>query len=203
MGLKYSCYRVGCEAKFDMETERDTHMKDLCSFLSVDERHEANQTFSFKGMETGYGTWDQDNGKFSYLDVAQIFLVMIPVDGFWVELSTAITMETASETPSPPNTDSEFSRANLIALFLSLSLCLLTQPYGSLIYRPWPPPDIEASGFTAWMFWLSRLNPVHSLHESCYIFWSTGGLVLKLWAEDHGKITQHRFPLSHFAAANE
>ncbi|KAM7210882.1 hypothetical protein V8F06_013724 [Rhypophila decipiens] len=59
----------------------------------------------------------------------------------------------------------EFTRANLVGVFITLILCLLTQPSGSLYYR-------GHGGF----FW--RINPFASFVEASIIFWYLG---LAVW----------------------
>ncbi|KAK0717482.1 hypothetical protein B0T26DRAFT_710020 [Lasiosphaeria miniovina] len=52
----------------------------------------------------------------------------------------------------------QFSRANVFGMLLTLQICQLTQPYGSLLFR-------GLGGF------LWRVNPVSSLVEACIVFW--------------------------------
>ena len=52
-----------------------------------------------------------------------------------------------------------FSRANIFGLFVTLQICQLTQPYGSLLFR----------GVGGWLW---RCNPVASFVEACIIAWS-------------------------------
>ncbi|KAM7210741.1 hypothetical protein V8F06_013870 [Rhypophila decipiens] len=59
----------------------------------------------------------------------------------------------------------EFTRANLVGVFITLILCLLTQPSGSLYFR-------GHGGF----FW--RINPIASFVEASIIFWYLG---LAVW----------------------
>ncbi|KAM7204740.1 hypothetical protein V8F20_003524 [Naviculisporaceae sp. PSN 640] len=75
----------------------------------------------------------------------------------------------------PPNSDasnSEFTQANLIGLFLTLSLCLLTQPWGSLLYRPL---DKDWAKFARILFFIWRLHPIACAAETviilvCYVY---------------------------------
>jgi hypothetical protein len=69
----------------------------------------------------------------------------------------------------------QFSRANVVGMFVTLQLCQLTQPYGSLLFR-------EASGF----FW--RCNPLASLVEALIIIWHLIGASVRTWKE--GKVAQ-------------
>lgn len=52
-------------------------------------------------------------------------------------------------------------------MFLTLSLCLLTQPYGSLLYRPLSSEN--SSGFLRRVFFLWRLNPLACAGEALVI----------------------------------
>src|SRR5271156_4828183 len=60
---------------------------------------------------------------------------------------------------APANTSTEppLTRANIFAIFLTLQLCQLTQPYGSLLFP-------NAVG------WLWRVSPIASFTEGCIIF---------------------------------
>jgi len=67
--------------------------------------------------------------------------------------------ETSSSVPTAASSSSQtFSRSNLFSAFLTLQLCQLTQPYGSLLFR-------GVSG------WLWRCNPIASFVEACIIAW--------------------------------
>jgi hypothetical protein len=80
--------------------------------------------------------------------------------------ATNTTSTTVSHGPS--SSSQPFSRANVFSMFVTLQLCQLTQPYGSLLFQ-------GASGF------LWRCNPISSFVESCIIavelvrsFWGSG-----------------------------
>ncbi|KAI0865941.1 hypothetical protein F4860DRAFT_509124 [Xylaria cubensis] len=63
---------------------------------------------------------------------------------------------------SPPpllSSENTFSRANVFGLFLTLALCLLVQPYGSLLYLK----PTSAVGRSVYFFW--RLNPLACVLE--------------------------------------
>ncbi|KAM7203542.1 hypothetical protein V8F33_002162 [Rhypophila sp. PSN 637] len=88
--------------------------------------------------------------------------------------SSASAAASPSSTPSPGSIAAppekcescdEFTRANLVGVFITLILCLLTQPSGSLYFR-------GHGGF----FW--RINPIASLVEASIIFWYLG---LAIW----------------------
>jgi hypothetical protein len=55
--------------------------------------------------------------------------------------------------------DTTFSRANVLGLYLTLSFCLLVQPYGSLLY----PKPKTILGRIVFFFW--RLNPISAILE--------------------------------------
>lgn len=66
---------------------------------------------------------------------------------------------------------SEFTQANLIGLFLTISLCLLTQPWGSLLYRPL---DKDYPAIARILFFIWRVYPIACVAETviilvCYI----------------------------------
>ncbi|KAK1752208.1 hypothetical protein QBC47DRAFT_416686 [Echria macrotheca] len=87
-----------------------------------------------------------------------------------MNLSTALneTFSRCNNTAGPQTeTDSsdQFKRENLVGMFLTLQLCQLTQPYGSLLFH-------GVSGF----FW--RCNPIASLVEALIILWHLG---VKAW----------------------
>ncbi|KAK3984620.1 hypothetical protein QBC44DRAFT_374951 [Cladorrhinum sp. PSN332] len=88
----------------------------------------------------------------------------------------------------------EFSRANVIGMFLTLSLCLLTQPFGSLIYRPWTS---KSSRLRAWAFMLWRLNPILCMHEYLLvIIWSLR-VAMDIWKKQDSPIFSRQFPFAH------
>jgi hypothetical protein len=62
----------------------------------------------------------------------------------------------ASNLVQPASASQQFSRASVFGIFLTLQICQLTQPYGSLLYR-------ETGG------WLWRCNPIASFIEFCII----------------------------------
>lgn len=69
--------------------------------------------------------------------------------------------------------NSTFSQANVFVLFLSLSLCLLVQPFGSVLYvRP-----TSILGRTVFFFW--RLNPLACILEVLLLLFA---LVDGVWA---------------------
>ncbi|KAI0187789.1 hypothetical protein F4808DRAFT_466319 [Astrocystis sublimbata] len=70
------------------------------------------------------------------------------------------TISPASPMGQSQNT---FSRANVFGLFLTLILCLLVQPYGSLLYQK--PTSIV--GRSIFFFW--RLNPVGCVLEAALL----------------------------------
>ena len=70
--------------------------------------------------------------------------------------------------PAALDDSSQFTRSNVIGTFLTLQLCQLTQPYGSLLFH-------GVSGF----FW--RCNPIASLVEAAIIFWHLGAAVFGSW----------------------
>ncbi|KAH0537685.1 hypothetical protein FGG08_005550 [Glutinoglossum americanum] len=83
--------------------------------------------------------------------------------------TSAVTISAASDAGN------QFTRANVVGMFLTLQLCQLTQPYGSLLFR-------GVSGF----FW--RCNPISSVVEACIIYWHLGAVVLRSWKEGRSAI---------------
>ncbi|KAI9866507.1 MAG: hypothetical protein M1813_001058 [Trichoglossum hirsutum] len=77
--------------------------------------------------------------------------------------------------PAASDAGNRFTRANVVGMFLTLQLCQLTQPYGSLLFR-------GVSGF----FW--RCNPISSVVEACIIYWHLGAVVLQSWREGRSAI---------------
>lgn len=61
-------------------------------------------------------------------------------------------------TPTPDNSH-QFSRKNVVGLFITIFICLLIQPYGSLLYRQ-PRRKFEKVVFFFW-----RLNPLACVME--------------------------------------
>ncbi|TRX96805.1 hypothetical protein FHL15_002111 [Xylaria flabelliformis] len=79
-------------------------------------------------------------------------------------MSTIAQQQTSSGTTSTLISsddagDNTFSRANVFGLFLTLALCLLVQPYGSLLYAK-PRSVLSRSVFFFW-----RLNPLSCILE--------------------------------------
>lgn len=72
---------------------------------------------------------------------------------------------------------SEFSRANLFGMFVTLQLCQLTQPYGSLLFR-------GSSGF----FW--RVNPIASFVEALIIMYYLLKTIWQAWREEKLEMAQ-------------
>jgi hypothetical protein len=72
--------------------------------------------------------------------------------------------------PAVTDGGNQFTRLNVIGMFLTLQLCQLTQPYGSLLFR-------GVSGY----FW--RCNPISSFVEACIIFWHLGVVIIQSWKE--------------------
>ena len=71
--------------------------------------------------------------------------------------------------------DEHFTRTNVIGMFLTLQLCQLTQPYGSLLFH-------SVSGF----FW--RCNPIAALVEAVTILWYLVAAVLRSWRKDRAAV---------------
>ncbi|KLU84986.1 hypothetical protein MAPG_04020 [Magnaporthiopsis poae ATCC 64411] len=97
-----------------------------------------------------------------------------------------------SEGPDSPSNASEFSTANVVGMFLTLSLCLLTQPYGSLFYRPYG----SAFGRLVFFFW--RLNPLACACEAVIIAGSLFHFVASTWNGANRLMLSWRFPLPFF-----
>jgi hypothetical protein len=89
------------------------------------------------------------------------------------QLSVATMNETKLPASSmvPDTSSTEFSRANLFGMFVTLQLCQLTQPYGSLLFR-------GSSGF----FW--RVNPIASFVEALIIAYYLLKTIWQAWREE-------------------
>jgi len=77
-----------------------------------------------------------------------------------------------SQTVLPPANNNTFSLANVFGVFLTLSFCLLTQPFGSLLYAK------PAGVFGRIVFFFWRLNPLACLAEAVLILY---GLLDAIW----------------------
>ncbi|KAH7110753.1 hypothetical protein EDB81DRAFT_370282 [Dactylonectria macrodidyma] len=97
-------------------------------------------------------------------------LNMESLTGFNLTVLRRSENETISAGEDTAGSGQHFTRWNVIGLFLTLQLCQLTQPYGSLLFR-------GASGF----FW--RCNPIASVAESLIILWYLAAAVLRSWKE--------------------
>ena len=71
----------------------------------------------------------------------------------------------------PDTSSTEFSRANISGMFVTLQLCQLTQPYGSLFFR-------GLSGF----FW--RVNSIASFVEALIIEYYFLKAIWQAWREE-------------------
>lgn len=98
-------------------------------------------------------------------------------------------METGIQSVPPQETmpaagagsgSSEFTVGNLIGLFLTLCLCLLSQPWGSLLYRPlykdWPV-------YVQLCFFVWRLNPIACVAEAFVIAGCLLDTAFTLWRD--------------------
>lgn len=82
------------------------------------------------------------------------------------------------------NTSSKFSIENFVGMFLTLGLCLLTQPYGSLLYRPLG--DKNSSKSRRRVFFLWRLNPLACVGEAVVIGYSLQRMMRSGWEKGNG-----------------
>ncbi|KAI0874303.1 hypothetical protein GGS24DRAFT_350447 [Hypoxylon argillaceum] len=71
-----------------------------------------------------------------------------------------MSSRTTPQVSPPISSDNTFSRANVFGLFLTLALCLLSQSYGSLLYKK--PKNVI--GRSIYFFW--RLNPLACVLEA-------------------------------------
>lgn len=83
------------------------------------------------------------------------------------------TIDLSASSTVPDTSSQEFSRANLFGMFLTLQLCQLTQPYGSLLFR-------GSSGF------LWRVNPIASFVEALIIATYLLRTIWQAWREGQG-----------------
>ncbi|KAK3325930.1 hypothetical protein B0H66DRAFT_529941 [Apodospora peruviana] len=72
----------------------------------------------------------------------------------------------AGSLETPEVGSSPFTQANLVGLFLTLMLCLLTQPWGSLVY---PPPKDSRSRTVRAVFFIWRISPLACAIEAASI----------------------------------
>ncbi|KAM7191299.1 hypothetical protein V8F20_009354 [Naviculisporaceae sp. PSN 640] len=86
-------------------------------------------------------------------------------------------------TPEKSESCDEFTRANLVGVFITVILCLITQPSGSLYFR-------GHGGF----FW--RINPIASFVEAGIIFWY---LAVAVWES----VVKRRSELQRFRTCRE
>ncbi|KAM7187508.1 hypothetical protein V8F20_010957 [Naviculisporaceae sp. PSN 640] len=88
-------------------------------------------------------------------------LKMSTIDATSISNSSSVTnCSSICVANDPPSSDKdEFPVQNVVGIFLTLSLCLLTQPYGSLFYNP-PSSKGGQRLFFAW-----RLNPLACIAE--------------------------------------
>ena len=68
----------------------------------------------------------------------------------------AATQTVPEQSPQYQDKSNQFSLGDLFGMFLTLSLCLLTQPYGSLLYRL--PSEADGTRLLRALFFLWRLN---------------------------------------------
>lgn len=85
---------------------------------------------------------------------------MFPPDSLTLIPNSTLTNATTSARLGDA---SNVSLGEVFGMFLTLSFCLVSQPSGSLIYRPWPH-----------LFW--RLSPIACLAETAFIFFSFAAL---------------------------
>ncbi|KAK3319567.1 hypothetical protein B0T19DRAFT_445372 [Cercophora scortea] len=95
--------------------------------------------------------------------------------------------ENSLPTATQDDTTSTFSHESVFGMFLTLSLCLLTQPYGSLLYRPptkYTHSYTHSDGYDSFVragFFLWRLSPVACISEAIVICFLTYRALLAAW----------------------
>lgn len=80
-------------------------------------------------------------------------------------MDTTVRDSECPETCGPSQAD-QFTTANVAGLLLTMTLCLITQPWGSLFFRP---PRKDDPGIAQLCFFLWRLNPIASAAEAFFI----------------------------------
>jgi hypothetical protein len=103
------------------------------------------------------------------------------------------TEDSAAEVPN----SSPFTQANLVGLFLTLSLCLLTQPWGSLLYRPL---GRSRPWIVQFCFFLWRLNPIACVAEAVVIAICLMDTIHSVWRRERYNLSSHAYKL-HITAA--
>ena len=108
----------------------------------------------------------------------------------------------ASYCPEPPDTSNEFAVQNVVGIFLTLSLCLLMQPYGSLFYNP-PPTSDKSSKTSQRLFFLWRLNPLACIAETVVIVFGLAQALRLALQDPHNTLPSisRRFPFYHAGTA--
>ena len=100
---------------------------------------------------------------------------------------------------TPEDGPSPFTQANFVGLFLTLMLCLLTQPWGSLVY---PPPKDTRSRTVRAVFFTWRISPLACAIEAVLILASLLATAIQLIRHsqrpEHPAIWTKQF-LSHCA----
>ena len=108
----------------------------------------------------------------------------------------------ASYCPEPPDTSNEFTVQNVVGIFLTLSLCLLTQPYGSLFFNP-PPTSGKSFKTSQRLFFSWRLNPLACIAETVVIVFGLGQALRLALQDPHNTLPSisRRFPFYHAGTA--
>ncbi|KAK1755599.1 hypothetical protein QBC47DRAFT_380744 [Echria macrotheca] len=83
--------------------------------------------------------------------------------------NTTIALNSSLANTTALDGGSNVSLGEVFGMFLTLSFCLVSQPSGSLIYRPWP-----------FLFW--RLSPIGCLAETAFVFLCFTGLLIGVFA---------------------
>lgn len=105
-------------------------------------------------------------------------------------------MEHLHQPETPPATQSEFTAANVFGLFLTLTLCLLSQPVGSLLYCAGRPGPFRSLVLALW-----RLNPLACVSEALIISIAIGQTTWATLQNRQASFREWRTRLRRTAAA--
>lgn len=105
-------------------------------------------------------------------------------------------MKDMPQPETPPAIQGEFTAANVFGLFLTLVLCLLSQPVGSLLYCAGRPGSLRSIVLTLW-----RLNPLACVSEALIISIAIGQTTWATFQNQQASFREWRTRLRRTAAA--
>lgn len=105
-------------------------------------------------------------------------------------------MKDLPQAETPPATQSVFTAANVFGIFLTLTLCLLSQPVGSLLYCAGRPGPFRSLVLALW-----RLNPLACVSEALIISIALGRTTWATLQNGQASFREWRTRLRRTAAA--